>query len=349
MRRVLIPTDDQSYLPNWISGYRALGWGVITGAGNFFYPQPGICDCVHIQWPEELSGWKEPTRQTFATIQEQLSHWKENCVVIGSVNNLYPHGAQSSKAYAELYSLVYGGCDLIHHFSEASKSAFIARYDAVVNVKHLVGPRVSYHPILDLGAGREWRREDFNLREADFVVLVFGALRTEAEVDLVKKAFSLAKVGNKRLLITRRYFPAGGRLQKSFRLLKQSLWLRRNGAAKLAYDPPDVDLKNIFSLADVVLVPRIDDLSSGLPLLAMTLGSAVIAPSHGAFPEYLAGTENFLYESGDSRSLALAIERAANQDCERIGLANAALARSWRWEDTVKMCLRSAFTNDRSR
>jgi hypothetical protein len=68
----------------------------------------------------------------------------------------------------------------------------------------------------------------------------------------------------------------------------------------------------------------------------------LIAPDHGAFPEYLAGTENLLYRSGDSQSLAEAITRATTLDLLRISAGNLRLAEGRTLDRTVTAALDAA-------
>jgi hypothetical protein len=94
--------------------------------------------------------------------------------------------------------------------------------------------------------------------------------------------------------------------------------------------------------ADVLLIPRLTDMTSGLVGLGYTFGRLMIAPNHGAHPEYLAGTDNLLYESGNSASLARAIERAAKQDPDRVARQNRQRADEWTWDRIVGPCVRAA-------
>jgi glycosyltransferase involved in cell wall biosynthesis len=99
----------------------------------------------------------------------------------------------------------------------------------------------------------------------------------------------------------------------------------------------------------VVVVPRIHDLTSALPAIGMTFGRAVIAPAYGANPEFLAGTENPLYEAGNAASLAAALERVAAMDHAGLGQTNARIAAQWTWQRLVGACLDGLGCHGRTR
>jgi hypothetical protein len=65
----------------------------------------------------------------------------------------------------------------------------------------------------------------------------------------------------------------------------------------------------------------------------------LIAPNHGSFPDYLAGTDNLLFNSGDSKSLAEAIERASRVDRDAAGRKNRKLADGWTWKRILEPAL----------
>jgi glycosyltransferase involved in cell wall biosynthesis len=133
---------------------------------------------------------------------------------------------------------------------------------------------------------------------------------------------------------------------RRYRRWSWSAWLKRQRAAEVHGYLPDDEVHWLFDAADAVIVPRLKDLSSGIPSLAMTFGKLVIAPRHGAFPDYLAGSPNLLYESGDCASLARAIETAATLDRDAIGRENRRIADGWNWDKIVVDCLEACFRRD---
>lgn len=339
-KNVLIPIDDEFYFPNWVDGYTKCGFNVIGGLINFWNIGATELDILHIQWPEYLVKNGEINDASICMIVDQMNRWRERGVkIIGSINNIYPHGRGDNEIYKKIYSEVYGACDLLQHFSEASKNAFSDQYPKLRNICCIVTSQAGYGHVVSNAKYRGINRKYFGIKDIDYVVMVFGALRSRSEWALVRRSFKKLKVQNKRLLITQKYLPAGNFIVRNLEKFVYKLWLSASKSIILPKNIPDEYLKEIFEVADVVVVPRIDDISSGIPGLAMTLGVMVIAPDHGAFPEYLHGTKNLLYKSGSVRDLSINILRAFEMDRNLINKNNLDISAKWSWGCIVDECL----------
>lgn len=338
MLRVLIPSDDRDFVQHLASGYHAAGAEVVTGAYNFEL-RGAPYDIVHHQWPEEFCRWGIPSEAQLNRIESTLRWWAERTTNVLSVNNLLPHRHEDDEQARALYNLFYRHCSVIMHYSRESMRLVQEEFPMSRKCLHVVTTPFNYELLLPLQSGVGSRRCELGLREHDFVILVFGSLRRWDEIRLIRDAYAKARIPHKRLLVSGRFAEAGPRLQQQWRRVRWFAWLQMHGAiVKDAYLPEEELYKYLCS-ADVVVVPRLTDLSSGIPGLAMTFGRLVIAPKHGAYPDYLAGTENLLYESGNPASLAFALEKATTLDRERIGAVNREISASWSWERIARMCI----------
>jgi hypothetical protein len=77
-------------------------------------------------------------------------------------------------------------------------------------------------------------------------------------------------------------------------------------------------------------------MTSGIVGLGLTFARTILAPDHGAYPDYLAGTGNPIYQSGDAESLSRAIEKAAAMDRALVERQNRALADRWTWRSLLE-------------
>jgi glycosyltransferase involved in cell wall biosynthesis len=335
--KVLIPSDNRDFVAELIAAYHDLGWEVVTGAHNF-----DLCsahyDLVHYQWPEELTEWKPPTERRLGEMAERLQWWQNRCPSIVTAHNYYPHGCEKNEAFKILYEMFYHKCSIVQHFSAISKRLACNEFAGARHDRHVITTPWSFEHVLTKQQKRGSCRDEFSFRPDEFVILVMGALRSWEELQLISRAYSLCQVPKKRLLMVGRYSGSAAFLNKIKRLL-WGYWLWRHNALVEAGYISDETLYRYLDTADVVVVPRVGDLSSGIPSLAITFGAMVIAPAHGAFPEYLEGTENLLYESGNARSLALAIEKSAAADRKRISASNRQKALEWRWNNVINDCL----------
>jgi len=346
MPRILIPSDNKDFVVYWADAYRRAGHEVVVGAFNF-----DLCaanyDIVHYLWPEELTQWLPPDDAQLRHIEQCLTHWSRHARTILSVNNLYPHGHENNPAFHALYELFYRHAHAITHFTEASRRLVCEAFPAArQHPHHVVTSPFNYDRLLPNGdkvRDRAAARQSFGFDEDEFVVMVFGALRKWDEIELVRAAYDnldLKGTGRrKRLLMAGRYNQRGPVWRQRIRRWSWSRWLKRVNALAVFDYIPDADVHRYFDAADVVFVPRVGDLSSGIPGLAMTFGTPVVAPEHGAFPDYLRGTDNPLYKSGDAASLARALEKVATLDRAAIAKQNRAVAETWSWDSIARACL----------
>ena len=337
--RVLIPSDQRDWVANFADGYRRLGWDVTTGTHNFDLEacQP---DVIHFNWPEELTGWKVPNEAELNATVSRLDRWAKHSRLIVSVNNLHPHREPGNPMWHRLYAAFYERAEVIHHFSQASKRMVCAEYPSIAGRNHVVRVGFNYDLLLPATRGdRAVARAALGLRPEDMVYLVFGALRFWDEVSLVRHAFKLAKVPNKRLLLSARYNETGPVWRQRWRRWTWEMWQRRNNVARISGYVPDEDVHKLLDAADCAVVIRQNSLSSGVPCLAMTFGRMVIAPDIGGIPEYLEGAENLLYDGTSAASLSDAMEHAARMDRERIGVKNGEIAAGRAWDGIIATCL----------
>jgi hypothetical protein len=341
--RVLIATDEPNFSLGLVEGYRSLGWEVVTGAANFRIEAAGF-DVIHYQWPEEFSRWGRPTDRELKRIDEHLQSWAKRAINIFTVNNLYPHQLEGDAACHQLYSSFYRHCQLVSHYAPASKRLVLEEFPAARNARHVIHTPPSYEVTLARQLDRGSRREELGIRKDEFVVLMFGALRSWDEMRLLRQGYSLAEIPNKRMLMAGKFRLKGSGWARRWQHWHWRWWLFRQRAIVDTSFVPEDEISRFLDSCDVAVVPRLGGLSSGIPFVAMTFGRMVIAPDHGIYPDVFAGTQNLLYKSGSAESLARALEKSAAMDLNGIGRENAGIAATWTWKHMVRTCLEAAAT-----
>jgi len=326
-------------IPGITGEYARRGFEVVVGVKNFFL-QLHRADLVHVQWPEEIAGWSLPSAEMLRRIRTALDGWARQCPVLVSVNNLYPHGYEGHPVMKELYELFYERCSGVLHYCETSRELVLREFPSARTRPHVVTNYFCYDHLLPEHLDRGKARRSLGVGVDDFVILVFGALRFWEEIRLMQRAYSMAHVRHKRLLMAGRYTERCGRWQRRWRNYCWSFWLKRHRTHPVTDYIPDADVHRYVEAADAVIVPRLKDMNSGLLGLALTFSRTIIAPDHPAYPEYLAGTDNPFYESGNPASLARAIEKAAVMDRTVVERQNRALADTWRWESLIESGLK---------
>jgi hypothetical protein len=337
--RILIPSDVRDWVVNLAEAYQRLGHDVTVGRQNFEL-ECSRPDVVHFQWPEEMTGWKVPTPQQTDDIIRRLDRWASRARLLLTVHNLYPHGHHGSSAYHRLFMAFYERAEVIHHFGETSKRMVCDEFPEIADRNHVVRLGFNYDRLLpSVRPGRAVSRRELGIADDEMVYLVFGSLRSWDEVRLIKRAFSLAKVPRKRLLMAARYNESVSRWRQRQRRWSWNLWQARHSVRRITGYVPDEEVYRLFDAADAVVIVRQNSMGSGIPSLTMTFGRLAIAPDAGIIPEYLAGAENLLYDGTSSISLARAMERAVNVDREAVGARNYDIAAKWDWGGILQACL----------
>jgi glycosyltransferase involved in cell wall biosynthesis len=352
--KVLIPTDDQSCTTSGLAdGYRSLGWEVATGALNFKL-RAAHYDAVHYQWPEEYTGWQRPPKEhQIAEIEDCVKWWASRAASIFTVHNLYPHAGVGNPAFHDLYSCFYRHCHVISHFSHTSHRLVLEEFPDACKSRHVVHYPESHEVMLVRQRQRGSRRAEMNIRDDEFVILMLGQLRSWEEIELIMRAYDLAKIPKKRLLMAGKTIVCAETWQTRLRLRGWDWWLKRRGAVVDTTWVPEDELSRFLDSSDVSIVPRLAGLNSAIIFSAMTFGRMIIAPNCGAYPEHLAGTRNLLYQPGDATSFASKLEEAAALGTDDIGRENAVVASKWSPQERCRVCLEAAanlhlFSKDRT-
>ena len=223
MPSVLIPTNDDD--PGLVEGYRSLGWDVTVGAAHFRIRSPRY-HVVHYQWPEEYSGWQVPTEQQIAEIEEHLRWWSSRATNVFTVHNLYPHSGVRDPASHKLYSCFYHHCHVISHFSHTSHRLVLKEFTASRGQHHVIHCPASNHVALANQKQRGSRRADMGIEDDEFVILMIGRIRFWREVELIQRAFDLARVPKKRLLMAGKLVVSGPQWRRRLLELRWNRWLK---------------------------------------------------------------------------------------------------------------------------
>jgi glycosyltransferase involved in cell wall biosynthesis len=262
-------------------------------------------DVIHVQWPEALFGFQEPSVSELRELDDSLDKWKEKgAKLVATVHNNYPHG-KDNKIFRELYGLIYEKSDGLIHLGNASRRAVRRRHaDEVENTQEAVIPhgRYSYFPN---NTTRKEARAALSLPTKKPVMLAFGELRRSKEVCLLREGFMEAYQGEERLVIACRLPHRSLRDWKHF-VVRLPLWLNPQVELEESYIPAE-EVQLYFNAADVLILPRIDSLNSGNVALGWTFGTVVVGPAEGVIGEMLKNQGCPTFKTPTAESLARAV------------------------------------------
>lgn len=338
--RVLVPSDFQSWVNNFVLGYERLGWRCDTGCEAFKQPTRDY-DVVHLNWPEELAGWTEPDDAKLEELRRLLAEWRTQTKLVLTVNNLYPHGADASIPYRELYDAFYQAAHVIHHQSHHSNDEVLKRHPELTDKTHVVTSGFNYDSMLgDPLPDRVSARSSLGLDPDKNIIFMFGAVRFASELRLVRRAYQRAKLANTVFVSAINFAPKSSDIIRwRYEVYQWRQWLKRNNYLSLEGFIPDQQVTELIRAADALVVARADSLTSGLPCLALTLERLVIAPDRGSIAEHLAETQNPIYKPGDIKSLSSAMQKLTRMDRASAERENRLRADTWGWEGIISKCL----------
>lgn len=266
-------------------------------------------DLLHIQWPEALTGWREPTRERLSTLHEQLERWSSRARIVVTAHNEYPHGRDTGR-FRELYRLVYRHADGLIHLGHRSRAVILDRYEEELrDLPHAVIPHGAYSWFPDTVSRLE-ARERLGISQDSNLVLCFGRVRHREEIRLLLRGFRSADLPRKRLLVAGRLEPASMK-RMGYLPARIPFWI---GTRVRLVDRriPASRVQLYLNAANVLIVPRVRELNSGNVALGLTFGVVTVGRRGGVIGEMLDETGNPTFDPKSASSVGKAIEEAVD-------------------------------------
>ena len=282
-------------------------WEVETSR-DAFWDNDGNFDIVLLNWPEELTEWKEPTNLELAFVRRVLQRWAETSRIVVVRHNFHPHYADT-EPYRKLYDIVYQAAHgVVHmgHFSAAEFEKRYAKYDFLGSQAQTVIP----HPIFAAypdNVTRDEARRCLGIKRGAFMLLAFGRVQSAAEKNLVINAFSDVSVRDKIALVPGWKKTPGKEPVDRLRwlILSSSRRFKREGR-----HVPEGEVATLFRAADLVLIARTNVLNSGLIPLGIKFDSPMVVPECGNLRELGEALGCSLFDPDSRRSLRDAVRKS---------------------------------------
>lgn len=335
--KILLATNDATFNVSLAAAYRSTRHELHVGTAELALKQAEF-DTIHLHWPEELVAWTTPPNPHFARhALELLDWWRERSQLVCTVHNLVPHASgPHDEASRHFYGQFYARMHRIGHFSHSSLEAVKAKYPESRTAEHVVHGMNLFEDLRQHSVGRAAARSALGIAEGTFAVATLGAIRSWRELALLAAATSRTGIRNLRVLHRAR----GGISSHPLKRFVQNLQLRRWRSRAQVDSAPgfltDAQMTHLVEAADAVFVPRLkNELNSGIPPLAMTFGTPIVAPDCGVFRETLLREANGLYAVGDPGEAARELERVARMDAAGARSANLAHTAGWGWASAI--------------
>jgi hypothetical protein len=318
-------------------------------SSDMFWQMDGDFDVVHLHFPEYLTYEVEQSYQRglsgelIERVRERLEYWSLRSAIVVTRHVLLPHDAVKDPMWERMYETVYSYADGVVHFAEPSIREFEDRYRNTIFARgsrpeHTVIPHQNYASLPNV-VTREEARTRLGIASAAKVMLVFGAIRNDAERQLVLDTFNGMRQKKKLLLVSRwreRLADVSWiRLKYWLRDLNR-LYHRVNPQHHFGYGFIEEDDTQLYlNAADVLFIPRLQVLNSGNVTLGMTFGRVVVGPDSWDVGELLKISGNPVFDPEQPVTAVQAMEQGfALAAAGTIGENNRALAlNNWKVED----------------
>lgn len=302
----------------------------ITHSSERFWNMEGDYDIVHIHIPEHMtyaieeeyfSGLKHGPEHglTQRMIDEtclRLKYWADKSHIVVTRHVLLPHDAVEDPMWERMYELIYRHADGVAHFAQASVDEFRERYRDTVwhrgrEPVHAIIPHQNYASLPNR-VSREEARRKLGIDRDSRVMLVFGAIRNDRELALVRDTFDGLRVKRKLLLVS----SWRERLRK-ISWIRLKYWVRDLTRLYYRLHPSyhfhygfveEADAQLYLNAADVLFIPRFRVLNSGNVTMGMTFGKVVVGPDSWDVGELLRKTGNPVFDPDRPETAAAAVE-----------------------------------------
>lgn len=328
-----IPNPQNKYMTDLVEGLET--FATVTWDFQEFWNMKNDYDIVHIHWPEYLSFEIESYLKTTDNLPEQLwkdletclNYWTAHSTIVYTRHVRAPHH-RDDEEFKKLYRKVFGYCTAMTHFAEFSITQYQDYFPEIQVSIHRVIPQHK-HTSLPNTSTRESARKALGIAQDAKVLLCFGAIK-ENEKPLIKQAFNAIPGGNKVLLapkwkVNRRKI-GYIRLREWVWKLEQ-WWASKNQSLRinLGFIPED-EAHLYCNAADVLLIPRTDELFSGNISLAFTFGLVVLGKNDSNIGEILESYHNPTFTVGDIESLEQSVNKAFELAHNGLGAKNKTVA-----------------------
>jgi hypothetical protein len=313
----------------------------LTHSSDAFWNMEGDFDVVHLHFPEyltyeiEKAYSNELPDELIDQVAERLRFWAARARIVVTRHVLLPHDALKDHQWEKMYEVVYSHADGIVHFAQPSVDEFRERYARTCFVRgrmpeQVIIPHQNYES-LPSGMTRAEARKALGIRPDAQVLLVFGAIRSNAERNLILNTFRGIGASGKVLLVSRwrenLADVAWIRLKYWIRDAKRLYYRMRPGYYFNYGFVREEDAQVYVEACDVFFIPRLRVLNSGNIALGMTFGRVIVGPDSWDVGAILEATSNPVFDPDLPKTAIAAVEKGFALAREgRVGAANQRIA-----------------------
>ena len=300
-------------------------------------PTGRVFDAVHFHWNIERI-WRSVGRSTVAHLQG-LARWhrylrrakRAGVKILWTAHELSPPGGGTWIDRLG-YLLCAQAADLCLCHSEVCRRQVVQRF-RVAATKTVVIPIGTYEGVLVPSQSREATCIQWGLPAGRRLLLCFGYQRPRKGLEVALKAMRWLE---RDFHLVVQASTMSSKLEKWLSGLRETYRASPN-VSFLQQELDDLDLANLLTAADCVILPYLDIVGSAALAACLTLGRGVVVSDLPYFRESLAQEPDVgvFFRPGDAPGLAAAVATFFSMDISRRQAAASRLARGLQWENLV--------------
>lgn len=308
-------------------------------------------DIIHLHWPELLVKSLLPdmsrvdllTPGHFSEKIHAIKSLKEKgSKVVITIHNERPH-IDPKNQFSDFYNRIYELADGFIHMGTNSKKLLNDQFQLETrNKPSFVIPHGNYDYFPD-DMDRELCRSSLNIEPHQKLILTFGAIRTEKELNLGLDAFLKADVDHSIYMMAGQLpYPYKSQWKhfKTRRKLYRHHFNNRIRAVETVISPREVQI--YLKSSDLIFIPRFNTLNSGNVALGFTFGKVVAGPDYGVIGEILGETGNPVFDPSDLNDVAESLRSGIQSASEGLGKKNQLYAsEKMSWDRVTEMTVKS--------
>lgn len=247
-------------------------------------------DIVNIQFPEAIFNWLPPSKSQLQELENKIVSWKKKSKLIYTLNDLKSHYDREGN-FISLFNLIQQYADGVVHLGSFSFKSYKNLFQK--NCKHKIIYHALYNSLLKLETTSI--EEKFNLEfKNKYVVSVIGNVRSIEEVKFIFKIFKKIKNKSKLLIVPKMFnffklpkrFPYRFRKMYWFLVKRYYTFPLKKKQYFFSFNYVDYSLMvNLVKKSDLIIIPRLKNLNSGILYLGLTFNKPMLIPGIGNLTE----------------------------------------------------------------
>lgn len=305
---------NSDFISSLATGLNALGLNIIEANKLFIKREVPKGEIIHIHWPEAYfpKGCAND-KNIYSDYLNALKFYKNRNPIYFTIHNLIPHDGNKKLSY-QLYASTIQYSTALIHLGPYSVEIVKQTYVEAKQKKHIIIP----HHILPVPINipdKKEARSSLNLPQDKYILASIGDLRYKEDVEEMWQHYEEMKASKDCFLFMHKYRNLVNRYFISNLIKYPSLTIKelqhRFFNPDVKFNTSSIPLEKLctyISAADIILLPRTQNLNSGVPFLVCNYNKPILSNASGnigwSLEQLNYKKEKEIYEADPTKSYA---------------------------------------------